>query len=99
MWVTRFTITACFFTFFYFNATLMGPPVLFGHYWFFGQPAVISPQFACVDYGVAKDGPHPLSARKPIESRRQFPPMPAPRATSLCVDMRVLSASGWNVNQ
>jgi Calcineurin-like phosphoesterase len=34
-----------------------GPPVLFGHYWFTGTPAVISKQFACVDYSVAKDGP------------------------------------------
>ncbi|MGO8855600.1 MAG: metallophosphoesterase [Steroidobacteraceae bacterium] len=34
-----------------------GPPVLFGHYWFSGEPAVISPRFACLDYSVAKDGP------------------------------------------
>jgi hypothetical protein len=34
-----------------------GPPVLFGHYWFAGKPEVISPQFACLDYSVAKDGP------------------------------------------
>ncbi len=34
-----------------------GPPVLFGHYWFSGPPEVISPQFACVDYSVAKGGP------------------------------------------
>ncbi len=34
-----------------------GPPVIFGHYWFAGEPAVISPQFACLDYGVARDGP------------------------------------------
>jgi hypothetical protein len=34
-----------------------GPPVLFGHYWFSGPPAVISPQFACLDYSVAKGGP------------------------------------------
>ena len=34
-----------------------GPPVLFGHYWFTGKPEVISPQFACLDYSVAKDGP------------------------------------------
>jgi hypothetical protein len=34
-----------------------GPPVLFGHYWFTGKPEVISKQFACLDYSVAKDGP------------------------------------------
>ena len=34
-----------------------GPPVLFGHYWFSGDPQVISPQFACLDYSVAKGGP------------------------------------------
>jgi hypothetical protein len=34
-----------------------GVPVLFGHYWFTGKPEVISPQFACLDYSVAKDGP------------------------------------------
>jgi hypothetical protein len=31
--------------------------VLFGHYWFSGPPQVISPQFACLDYSVAKGGP------------------------------------------
>jgi hypothetical protein len=34
-----------------------GPPVVFGHYWFTGPPQVISPQFACVDYSAARDGP------------------------------------------
>jgi hypothetical protein len=34
-----------------------GPPVLFGHYWFTGKPEVISTQFACLDYSVAKGGP------------------------------------------
>jgi hypothetical protein len=34
-----------------------GPPVLFGHYWFTGPPQVISTQFACLDYSVAKGGP------------------------------------------
>jgi hypothetical protein len=34
-----------------------GPPVLFGHYWFSGEPEVISPRFACVDYSVANGGP------------------------------------------
>ena len=34
-----------------------GPPVLFGHYWFTGPPQVISGQFACLDYSVAKGGP------------------------------------------
>ncbi len=33
-----------------------GPPVLFGHYWFTGVPRAISPQFACLDYSVAKGG-------------------------------------------
>jgi hypothetical protein len=35
----------------------VGPPVIFGHYWFTGTPKVISPKFACVDYSAAKDGP------------------------------------------
>jgi hypothetical protein len=35
----------------------VGPPVLFGHYWFSGEPKVISPRFACLDYSVAKNGP------------------------------------------
>jgi Calcineurin-like phosphoesterase len=34
-----------------------GPPVVFGHDWFTGPPEVISPQFACVDYSAARDGP------------------------------------------
>jgi hypothetical protein len=34
-----------------------GPPVLFGHYWFSGKPAVISERFACLDYSVARGGP------------------------------------------
>jgi Calcineurin-like phosphoesterase len=34
-----------------------GPPVLFGHYWFTGTPAVISPRFACLDFSVARGGP------------------------------------------
>ncbi len=37
--------------------TYEGPPVLFGHYWFSGVPQVISPQFACLDYSVARHGP------------------------------------------
>jgi hypothetical protein len=38
-----------------------GPPVVFGHYWFTGKPAVISNQFACVDYSAAREG-YPLVA-------------------------------------
>jgi hypothetical protein len=34
----------------------VGPPVVFGHYWFTGPPQVISKQFACVDYSAARDG-------------------------------------------
>jgi hypothetical protein len=34
----------------------VGPPVLFGHYWFTGLPEVISKQFACLDYSAARDG-------------------------------------------
>jgi hypothetical protein len=34
-----------------------GPPVLFGHYWFTGEPDVISERFACLDWSVAKGGP------------------------------------------
>ena len=30
------------------------PPVLFGHYWFFGEPAPLAPNLACLDYSVAK---------------------------------------------
>ncbi|MDP9007236.1 MAG: metallophosphoesterase [Pseudomonadota bacterium] len=35
----------------------VGPPVLFGHYWFTGTPKVISPRFACLDYSAAREGP------------------------------------------
>ena len=35
----------------------VGPPVLFGHYWFSGTPKVISSRFACLDYSAARDGP------------------------------------------
>ena len=35
----------------------VGPPVLFGHYWFTGTPTVISPRFACLDYSAARQGP------------------------------------------
>jgi hypothetical protein len=35
----------------------VGPPVMFGHYWFDGTPAVISDQFACLDYSAANQGP------------------------------------------
>jgi hypothetical protein len=35
----------------------VGPPVLFGHYWFTGTPTVISPRFGCLDYSAARDGP------------------------------------------
>jgi len=38
-------------------AAYSGPPVIFGHYWFEGTPAVISKVFACLDYSVAKGGP------------------------------------------
>jgi hypothetical protein len=38
-----------------------GPPVIFGHYWFTGTPAVLSPSVACVDYSAAREG-HPLVA-------------------------------------
>lgn len=34
-----------------------GPPVVFGHYWLSGTPAVLSKKFACVDFSVAKGGP------------------------------------------
>jgi hypothetical protein len=35
-----------------------GPvPVLFGHYWFTGEPAVLAPHAACVDYSAGKGGP------------------------------------------
>jgi Calcineurin-like phosphoesterase len=34
-----------------------GVPVIFGHYWFSGDPTVISPKFACVDFSAAYEGP------------------------------------------
>ncbi len=37
--------------------TYSGVPVIFGHYWFAGTPAVISPRFACMDFSVASGGP------------------------------------------
>lgn len=36
---------------------LSGAPILFGHHWFSGQPAVESPRVACLDWSAAKDGP------------------------------------------
>jgi Calcineurin-like phosphoesterase len=39
------------------NHPYVGPPVLFGHYWFSGTPQVISRRFACLDYSAAHDGP------------------------------------------
>jgi hypothetical protein len=32
------------------------PPVFFGHYWFTGQPRVISQNIACLDYSAARTG-------------------------------------------
>ncbi|WP_449412079.1 metallophosphoesterase [Pandoraea soli] len=32
-------------------------PVFFGHYWMTGQPEILSPTAACVDYSAGKDGP------------------------------------------
>ncbi len=32
-------------------------PMMFGHYWFSGTPAVISQTFACLDYSAARGGP------------------------------------------
>jgi len=34
--------------------SLESPPVLFGHYWFSGQPTPLAPNSACLDYSVAK---------------------------------------------
>lgn len=34
-----------------------GPPLFFGHYWFQGNPAPLTPAIACLDYGAAKGGP------------------------------------------
>jgi len=31
--------------------------LFFGHYWFSGTPAVLSSQFACLDYSAARNGP------------------------------------------
>ncbi len=35
----------------------VGPPVIFGHYWFTPPPRVISGRFACVDFSAAHGGP------------------------------------------
>lgn len=32
-------------------------PVFFGHYWLTGEPAILSPHAACVDYSAGKGGP------------------------------------------
>jgi hypothetical protein len=32
------------------------PPVFFGHYWFTGQPHIISPNIVCLDYSAARSG-------------------------------------------
>lgn len=32
-------------------------PVFIGHYWMSGEPSVMSPKVACLDWGAAKDGP------------------------------------------
>jgi hypothetical protein len=34
-----------------------GPPVIYGHYWQTGTPALTSTNTACVDYSAGKDGP------------------------------------------
>ena len=34
-----------------------GPPVIYGHYWQTGTPALTSPNTACVDYSAGNDGP------------------------------------------
>jgi hypothetical protein len=39
------------------RCTYSGMPVVFGHYWFSGDPQVISPKFACVDFSAAYHGP------------------------------------------
>lgn len=31
-------------------------PVIFGHYWFTGEPALVMPNMACVDYGAGANG-------------------------------------------
>lgn len=36
-------------------------PVFFGHYWFTGEPKIVSAKACCVDYSAARDG-HPLVA-------------------------------------
>jgi hypothetical protein len=33
------------------------PPVFFGHYWFTGQPQIISANSVCLDYSAARTGP------------------------------------------
>lgn len=34
-----------------------GPPVFFGHYWFTGDPHLLSERIACLDFSVANGGP------------------------------------------
>ena len=36
---------------------LVGAPVLIGHHWFSGKPAIESSKVACLDWSAAKDGP------------------------------------------
>jgi len=54
--------------------SLESPPVLFGHYWFKGQPKPLAPNSACLDYSVAKGGK--LCAYRwsgePVLSERNF---------------------------
>lgn len=33
------------------------PPVFFGHYWLWGEPAPLADNVACLDYSVARGGP------------------------------------------
>ena len=34
-----------------------GPPVFIGHYWMTGEPTLLTPRLACVDYSAARSGP------------------------------------------
>lgn len=38
-------------------AATEGPPIFIGHYWMSGNPAILSPNVACLDYSVGGGGP------------------------------------------
>lgn len=45
------------------------PPVFFGHYWFTGQPHIVSPNTVCLDYSAARAGQLVAYRFNPAQSR------------------------------